>query len=461
MNLPVSKSFLTRLVAVMLLALGYLPAGAADLPKDIAINVMDHLSSSSLHISATSGTVRLSSNRESVLIDAGQLIQISVRNGQIEAKSGSRVIQGSRLEFQSDQRTALVLNFGTESRAYAGALEISQAAGNLKIVNRVPLEDYIASVVGSEYGFKDLEGSKAMAVVARTFALRAIQSGKPLYDNERSQVYRGLSHATSVALQAAQETAGQVLEYNGQLIEAVYSASNGGYTASNASIWGSSQLPYLRAKKDPWDTSSPHATWEWSVSEAQLFGALSSAFGMSVRDIKFANSGADGRVGSIELRSSNNAKTVTGNAFRAAISRQFGSKALRSTYFSSSERRGTYTFSGRGFGHGVGLSQWGAHFMSGDGRSYAQILDFYYSSASIKRLPSSGGLDQSLIEIPVLSSGSSYSASASSASLSDVLGDDLAVKTSSSPARNMWDTLTKVVSEGSSKSQKPLRRSGW
>lgn len=399
MNLPFSKSFLTRLMAVMLLALSYLPAGAADLPKDIAINVMDHLSNSSLRISASAGTVRLSSDRESVLIEAGQLIQITIPNGQIEAKSGHRVIGGSRIEFQSDQNTPLVLNFGAESRAYAGSLEISQGAGNLKVVNRVPLEDYIASVVGSEYGFKDLEGSKAMAVVARTFALRAIQSGKPLYDNERSQVYRGLSHVTSVARQAAEETAGQVLLYNGQLIEAVYSASNGGYTASNTSIWGSSPLPYLRAKKDPWDTKSPHATWEWSVSEAQLFGALSSAFEMSVRDIIFANSGADGRVGSIELRGSNKTKMVTGNAFRAAISRQFGSKALRSTYFSSSEDRGTYTFSGRGFGHGVGLSQWGAHFMSSDGRSYAQILDFYYASVRIKRLPSSGGSDQSLMEI--------------------------------------------------------------
>lgn len=330
MNLPFSKSFLTRLMALMLLAMGYLPAGAADLPKDIAINVMDHLFNSSLHVSASAGTLRLSSNRESVLIEAGQLIQISMRNGQIEARSGYHVIVGSHIEFESDQKTPLLLNFGAESRTYAGSLEISQGAGNLKIVNRVPLEDYIASVVGSEYGFKDLEGSKAMAVVARTFALRAIQSGKPLYDNERSQVYRGLSHATSVARQAAQETAGQVLEYNGQLIEAVYSASNGGYAASNTSVWGSSQLPYLRAKKDPWDTNSPHATWEWSVTKAQLLGALSSAFGMSVKDIRFANSGADGRVGSIELRSSHNAKTVTGNAFRAAISRQFGSKALRS-----------------------------------------------------------------------------------------------------------------------------------
>ncbi len=476
MNLRFSKYFLSGLVAILLSVAATFPMQAADLPRDIAINVMDHLSNSSLNIATASGSVRISSNRESILIEAGQTIQVSIRNGQIEARSGRKVIFGARVELQSDPRTPLMLNFGPESREYAGSLEISQAAGNLKIVNRVPLEDYVASVVGSEYGFNDLEGSKAMAVVARTFALYAIQNGRALYDSERFQVYRGLSHATSIARRAAEETAGQVLEYNNQLIEAVYSASNGGYTASNTSIWRTNQLPYLRARKDPWDTSSPHASWDWTVSKDQLLRVLSTEFGMSVKDVKFGDSGTDGRVKNVELKGSKGSKTITGSAFRAAVSRQFGAKSLRSTYFSSNERRGAFTFSGRGFGHGVGLSQWGAHFMSGDGRSYAQILDFYYSSTSIKRLPSSGGSDQSLIGIPVLSSGSSVSASTSSAALSNISGVKTTPKenistifadtssTESSAAKtneNIWDKPNNADLGSSDKSKKAARKTGW
>jgi stage II sporulation protein D len=476
MNLHFSKYILHGLATILLLLVLAGPTQAADLPRDIAINVMDHLSNSSLNIAATSGTVRLSSDRDSILIEAGQSIQISIRNGRVEARSGNNVIEGFRVDLLSDTGTPLRLNFGSESREYAGSLEVTQHSGNLKIINRVPLEDYVASVVGSEYGFDDLEGSKAMAIVARTFALYAIQNGRKLYDSERFQVYRGLSHASSVARQAAQETAGQVLEYKNELIEAVYSASNGGYAASNSSVWGTVQLPYLKARKDPWDTKSPHATWDWSINKNQLFGALSSAFNISVKDIKVGKTASDGRVTSVVLKGSNTSKTVTGSAFRAAIANHFGAKSLRSTYFSSNERRGSFDFSGHGFGHGVGLSQWGAHYMSGDGRSYAQILDFYYSNTSIKHLPSSGGSDQSLIGIPVLSSGSSVSASASSAALKDVSGGNqtsketistISKKDSKTQAatdgatENIWDKPNKANSTRSAKPKKTARRIGW
>ena len=464
-------------LGLLLLAVA-LPARSANRGEDVSINVMYHVAHASLNIESKYGSVRISSDRESLLVNAGEQISLLVRNGQVEAHVSGQRIRGQVIELTASPGSPIRLDSGSESRDYAGSLFVAYASGSLKVVNRVPLEDYVASVVGSEYGFDDLEGSKAMAIVARTYALHAIQNGKELYDSERFQVYHGLSHATSIARQAALETAGLVLSYNNELIEAVYSASNGGMTASKTSVWGTRALPYLKAQKDPYDTKSPYANWDWKVDSKQLFNALSSEFGVSVKDIKVGRPGADGRVENVELKSSNGSKSVSGSAFRAAIARRFGAKSLRSTYFSVNERRGTYTFSGQGFGHGVGLSHWGAHFMSRDGRSFSQILDFYYSNTQVEHLPGSGSSDQSLIELPVLASGSSLSATADSASLKEVSGGNATPKENNSTIfegansssnesvkddKNIWDTPNTASSTKatSAPKKKATRRVGW
>ena len=375
---------------------------ANEIPDAIGVNVSDTVSSTSLTVSSPDGALWIESAQESIQVPRGQTVRLTIKGSIIEAMVGSERIRGLEINLKSNAGTPLGLSTSAAVRYYAGTIEVSNKQGTLQVINRVPLEDYVASVVGSEYGFEDLEGSKAMAVVARTYALHALQNGKELLDNETFQVYRGLSHATPIARQAASETAGQVLNYDNELIDAVYSASNGGKTAYNTSLWNTKALPYLISRKDPWDEKSPHAEWDWSVSKDQLFSALSKTFGINVKDVRAGKPGYDGRITEVELRGSGTSKTISGSAFRAAIATHFGSKALKSTYFKMNDRRNSYSFSGQGFGHGVGLSQWGAHFMADDGHSYAQILAFYYSNTSLKRLPSSGSSDQPLIELPVL-----------------------------------------------------------
>ncbi len=271
------------------------------------------------------------------------------------------------------------------ARRYEGSLTVAPASGGvLELVNHVPVEAYVASVVASEYGFDDLEGAKAMAVIIRTYALRVLGKFSEDYDHvdhTLSQVYRGADAVTDVAREAARRTRGEVLTYDGALVEAVYFASSGGHTADNETVWGTEPKPYLRGIRDPYD-HSPHAKWKATIPRKKLLDALSKAYGFPVEGIRIAGRSRDGRVQTMTLLGARE-RTISGNAFRLAVIRTFGARTLKSAFFDARVRGDAYVFEGRGFGHGVGLSQWGAHEMAQKGRSYRDILTFYYTGVAI------------------------------------------------------------------------------
>jgi len=465
---------------------------ASAFADEVRVHLMDNLDIDAISITPKSGSVMIYAGSESFAVKNGELISVTRRGNQIELKAGRRRVTSTFISIEGPSGGSFDVQVPRMSkRSYSGSLEI-RTQGNsqdLNIVNRVPLEDYVASVIGSEYGLNDLEGAKAMAVVARTYALHAIQNGKSLFDNQSSQVYRGLSHATEASRRAAQQTAGQVLTHGGNLIEAVYSASNGGFTASNNSVWGSAQLPYLKSRKDPWDAStSPHAKWDWTTDSKKLFNAFSNVYGFDVRDIKIARTAKDGRVEEVRLIGKGRDKNITGSSFRATVARSFGAKSLRSTFFDMKKKRGSFVFDGHGFGHGVGLSQWGAHGMALDGRSYGRILDFYYSGTKLSQLPSSGA-GSSAVEVSLLSGSSatlksavskssrsdrSSSSEGASSSLQKVSNKNTTPKENNSTissstsgaadsGENAWNSNKKKDSREDQKktNRKKTRRSGW
>ncbi|MDA0874746.1 MAG: SpoIID/LytB domain-containing protein [Bacteroidetes bacterium] len=325
-------------------------------------------------------------------VSVDQEIHMRRVGSQVEMQFGRERLKATQATLVGHPEGAFDLRIPSQKglRTYTGSLDVVVDPNDtdLHLINRVPLEDYVASVVGAEYGLDDEEGAKAMAVVARTYALFSLQQDRYLHDSERSQVYEGLHSANAAARQAAMSTAGEVLTWNGNLVEAVYSASNGGRTASNTSAWGSRPLPYFASRKDPWDARvSPHASWTWEVDADKLMGALSRAFDMDVRGFEIRQRADDGRVTRIRLEGLKDFKEISGEAFRSAVSRSFGTMTLKSVYFDTSSRRNSFRFDGRGFGHGVGLSQWGAHGMAREGRSYREILDFYYAGTLLDRIP--------------------------------------------------------------------------
>ena len=365
--------------------------------RDDAVIVVRILSSTSpfwLNISGRESTISIAANNNlSLPADAGTRLQVRSRSGYME-------LSGSGAD-HLDDKTALtsvsitadgdgVLEIQTESlrRAYRGRIQISvdEKEGVLIIYNQVEVEEYVASVVASEYGLKDEEGAKAMAVVARTYAMRAQQNEKTrtsFLDDTRSQVYRGFDSTTTRSRRAANGTAGQTIEFNGQLIEAVYSSSNGGLTAANESIWAGAPIPYLRPRIDPYDAISPHSNWDAVLNKDRLHSALSDRYNMTVTSLQFGGQEKDGRIRTVTLKQDRgDERQISGSSFRA-IAGGLNSQ-LKSTFFKVKERGRDYQFEGQGFGHGVGMSQWGAHGMALQGSEYDDILNFYYPGTSLR-----------------------------------------------------------------------------
>ena len=264
-------------------------------------------------------------------------------------------------------------------RSYRGRIRVINDGGRLLVVNEVGLEDYLKGVLPGEVPASfPVEALKAQAVSARTYALAHLGSHK-YYDlcaTAQCQVYKGANAETPVHNQAVEATRGLVLGYGGKPIDAVYHADSGGRTASAGEAWGR-DLPYLAVREDPFTISRP-----WSVTVtperlAQAMAALGAGIGPAgkIEAVKYSPSG---RIARLRVTGSGGTRILEGNQ----LTRIMSALGLPSTQarFSGS---GPWVFSGRGNGHGVGMSQWGARGFAMAGWNFASILAYYYPGAQI------------------------------------------------------------------------------
>jgi stage II sporulation protein D len=190
-----------------------------------------------------------------------------------------------------------------------------------------------------------------------------------------SQVYKGLESEAQSTHAAVDATRGQVLTYGGQIIEAVFHSSSGGYTENVEDVW-QRPLPYLRAVQD-YDSGAP--VYQWSVSmPMDDFQRRISGVG-NLFSAQPERTTPRGRVVTMRLQGDSGTRVLSGNEIRQALN-------LRSTLFSMTVSGDTVQIYGRGFGHGLGLSQWGAHNMAKQGRSYQDILTHYYQGAALSQV---------------------------------------------------------------------------
>jgi len=268
-------------------------------------------------------------------------------------------------------------------RWYRGDTKLINQGGQITAVNYVDLEEYLYSVVGAEaYAQWPLEALKAQAVAARTYALyKRSQSNNPNYDVDTTtatQVYKGLDSEYTSTLQAVQETNAQVMTYNGQTILAVFHSSSGGHTENVEDVW-SSRLPYLRGVVD-YDQSSPVYQWTKSFSSQELSGLIGGVG--NITSMTPERTTPQGRVITMRVTGTGGTKRISGENLRKALN-------LKSTLISvSSLGNGSFQIYGKGFGHGIGLSQWGAESLAQQGLNYQQILGHYYSNASLSQIAS-------------------------------------------------------------------------
>jgi stage II sporulation protein D len=268
-----------------------------------------------------------------------------------------------------------------------GSLLVRRAESGLRVVNAVPLEDYVSGTLGSEiYPDWAVETLKAQAVVTRTYALyqKARRAGEAfdLRASAVDQVYGGVDVETPAVRAAVRGTRGEVLVYRGEPILAAFHSASGGQTASAEEVWGRA-LPYLVSRPVPDEEDSPDTYWRASVSRTTLGRALA-PLGLrlgAVRQVRVEERSASGRALRVRLQGTEGSESLEARALRSAL----GRSVIRSTLFEVRNAEDAFIFVGSGHGHGVGMSQWGAQAMATRGASYREILEWFYPGTQLVR----------------------------------------------------------------------------
>ena len=265
-------------------------------------------------------------------------------------------------------------------RWYRGKVRIIRQGRGVTALNLVDLEEYLYSVVGAEaYPTWPQEALKSQAVVARTYALyKASRASNRYYDLDtttNTQVYKGLETEFVTTHEAVKATLGKVLTYNGKVILSAFHSSSGGHTENVEDVW-SSPLPYLRGVVD-YDQLAPVFQWRKTFNAWEM-GRLIGGVG-SVRSLIPEKITPHGRIITMKIVGSRGSRQVTDDHLRKALK-------LKSTLFTISNKNGTFIIEGRGYGHGIGLSQWGSHYLAEQGIPYHQILSHYYKNARLTTL---------------------------------------------------------------------------
>jgi stage II sporulation protein D len=261
------------------------------------------------------------------------------------------------------------------------------------ILNTLPVEEYLKGVLSSEISNEwPIEVLKTQAVVSRTYAYHKILVNKNnSYDVDDTTMYQKYDYTdnnTSIN-SAITDTMGIVILYQNKPIEAFFHACSGGVTENVGDIF-QIKLPYLRSVPDPYCSNRKDSYWTFSAGESEIKSRLRGIINeehqsLYLRDIKIYKRTGSRRVGEFVLIFEKNKKQVIkGNTFRLAV----GSTELKSLLIQSihRERRQegyVFTFSGRGYGHGVGLSQLGAKEMAERGFGFKDIIGFYYRGTTL------------------------------------------------------------------------------
>jgi stage II sporulation protein D len=258
------------------------------------------------------------------------------------------------------------------------------------VINRIGLEDYVASTVGGEMASSwPQEALRAQAVAARTYVLHEASQHRDSDWDVRattlSQVYKGIEAETPETRSATRATTGEVLTYDGEPILAVFHSTAGGRTERAAEVWGE-DLPYLRVVEVEDEDDAPQTYWRTAFAPGALRGVLEAA-GVGVgriESIVVTQRTESGRVKRLAFQGSDGRRELRGPALRSLVA----SLGLRSTLFDIRETPAGFVFVGSGFGHGVGMSQWGARAMARQGASYRRILARFYPGTQLGSVPS-------------------------------------------------------------------------
>lgn len=335
---------------------------------------------------AKKGGVTASSSSSSSVIDASQGY-IAVPDQVTDPADGREPSSAPLIGVNGKlYRGAVVLRPTTKTDSSG----ISDTTG-INLINVLDLEDYLLSVVPSEVpSLWPKEVLKAQAIAARSYAVANFGKHKSEgYDVKATvddQVYRGVVAESAETNAAVAATSGLVLKNGNKVISAFFHSTSGGSTEVSENVWGK-PLPYLKSVVD-YDDAAPQFTWRKTITSQALAKALlgsapdSPLLGVLVIG---RHPGDSQRVRDILVVGQNSARIIAGTELRRLFN-------LPSTQFSLFQSDSSYIFSGRGYGHGLGLSQWGAKALADNGYNAEQILSYYYKDVTIEPLAQEGAI---------------------------------------------------------------------
>lgn len=335
-------------------------------------------------------TVSISSEENISLMDSNlkeiqslnsKEILVTLKNGKIELRNKDQIISS---DFPQNGNLLMgTSGYFKINNVYRGFISFRVVDNKLLIINHVNMEDYLKGVVPKELSYTyPKEALKAQAVCSRCFAIKNINKyekyGYNLDDTTNSQVYGGKTVENERSNAAVDETKGVIAMFNNEVANTIFGASSGGKTANAAEVWAGEPIFYLCSREDPY---SRDYTWQYSLEKNKIRDILlkNKIDIGEFLNFNVAEQDVSGRNKTIEIIGTKKTEKITGNKFRSI----FGNTNLKSTLFDIANSKEIITFNGRGYGHGVGMSQYGAVEMAKQGKNYTDIITFYFPGVTL------------------------------------------------------------------------------
>ncbi len=277
----------------------------------------------------------------------------------------------------------------TNTNSYRGSFTVKAVQDSkVTMVNHLRVDEYLKGVLPREVVVSwHMECLKTQAVASRTYLKSHLgrhgAQGFDLCASVHCQVYGGTTKEHPQCNKAVDETRGEILTYLGKAVEAYFHSNCGGTTEKVNLVWGLIDKPFLPRKKCSFGTGDSRYNWRQSFSKREileLLKAKTSVRGSEIEAIRIKTASPSGRAQTMTVETDEGAYTLSGNEFRIALNPE----KIRSTLWTDFSKSGDdYIFEGRGWGHGVGMCQWGAKGQAERGRSYRSILQFYYPHTTL------------------------------------------------------------------------------
>ncbi|MDG1239050.1 MAG: SpoIID/LytB domain-containing protein [Flavobacteriales bacterium] len=356
---------------------------------DFKIGILRNASLKKLSVTVNKANYSLKSADNSLteIIGPDNLITVNYRSGKISLSIDSKYIgiydtlKLVNLEKDTGIFEIKSISPNLKSRYYYDDLIIYPQSNSITIVNKIDFEKYIIGVLESEVGLgKSEDFYKVHAIISRTYALKNqykfIHEGFYLTDLVNCQVYKGNMYKDLTIIDAVKATESLILvDENMDFITASYFSNSGGQTNNVEDVW-TKALPYLRSIHDPYSLGGINYDWEKKISKSKWLSYLKNKYQYPVNNTESLNA-------ALNFKQDIRHKYLIDWVYQIPLTEIRKDWKLKSTYFSIYDEGEFLSFKGKGFGHGVGLSQEGAMRMIELGYDFLEVLRFYYTDVHL------------------------------------------------------------------------------